>query len=62
MNGSGLCSTCRYVSHCSLSSKKIHIHMCNEYVHRLDKCVGETIVVSNEIIEVEAMRNRTKCA
>lgn len=32
-----ICSTCRYLPNCVLSSDKSNISSCSEYVHRLDE-------------------------
>ena len=32
-----ICSTCRYLPNCVLTTDKSNISSCSEYVHRLDK-------------------------
>lgn len=32
-----ICSTCRYLSTCVLTTDKSNISSCSEYVHRLDR-------------------------
>lgn len=45
-----LCSTCRHVAHCSLSTDRTNIQLCNEYVHRLDEGDRPAIMVTNEMM------------
>lgn len=48
-----LCSTCRHVAYCSLSTDRTNIQLCNEYVHRLDEGDGPAIMVTNEMINIK---------
>lgn len=45
-----VCSTCSYVSFCSLTTDKSNISSCSEYLHRLDEECPQITKVPIEIL------------
>lgn len=51
-----ICSTCTYMTYCSLTKDKNSIVSCSEYVHVLDITNEPTLIISNEMASKEFER------
>ncbi|MUH37146.1 hypothetical protein D9O36_14935 [Zobellia amurskyensis] len=61
MNGysRSICSTCRYVTHCIITTNKNAISSCSEYVHFFDKePIEKMFLIRRKPVSKQIIKNR----